>query len=175
MGPLIFFILDSLLFLLPHFQRFSKSWLLNLQNICSTSPTSPPSETPPSPCRQEPRGPDQFPASTLMPAVQPEELSNPRQLGHASSLLQRLSFHPEGDLQSLWGAVHRSHRVQPPVISLLASHHPLSSLTQAWPPAIPTSGLCHSVSFCFGEAQMYTWLTPSMQVPPSHCGPLVAS
>lgn len=46
MGPLIFFILDSLLFLLPHFQRFSKSWLLNLQNICSTSPTSPPSAIP---------------------------------------------------------------------------------------------------------------------------------
>lgn len=105
---------------------------------------------PPSPCPQEPRGPDQFPASTLMPAVQPEELSNPRQLGHASFLLQRLSFHPEETYNPYGGRctgpTGSSLQLSPSLPPTIPSPHSL----RCGPLPSPPQGLCHSVSFCFG-------------------------
>lgn len=51
---------------------------------------------------------------------------------------------------SPYGGAHRPHRVWPPVASLLASCHPLPSLTQARPLPSPPQGLRSGVSLCSG-------------------------
>lgn len=116
---------------MPHLQSFSNPWLLNLQNICRIPSAVPSSGTPPA------TQPSSRPLPWGLPSSQ-TSLSNPRQLDHASSLLQMLPC--SYPTQSQPGGAHRPHGVWPLLTSLLASCHPLLSPTQAWPLTSPTSG-----------------------------------